>query len=157
MTTTFDQVTTTAQDQAGKIAGRAKNVISDQLDQRSTDLGNAVGTHVDNLRTIAQTLRDQNQNSTANLAEMAAERLSGVGDYLRTTDGDRLIADMESLVRRQPLVGVGAGILLGLAASRMLKASAADRYSRYSDDYAQSYGDANRYASSQTSMSYYED
>ena len=150
MTTTIDQVTSTAQDQAGKIAGRAKNVITDQLDQRSTDLGNALGTHVENLHTIAQTLRDQNQESTAKLADMAAERLSGVGDYLRSSDGDRLIADMESLVRRQPLLGVGAGVLLGFAASRMLKASAADRYS-------QAYGDVSSYRSPQTSMSYYED
>ena len=129
--THIEELTAQAKDQAVQLAGRAKNVVTDQIDQRSKALGTAVGTHAGNLRAVAQTLREQNQEGSAHLADMAADRLSGVGTYLETTDGDRLIADAEQLARRQPIVTVGVGVVLGLIAARMLKASSADRYDRY--------------------------
>ena len=54
-----------------------------------------------------------------------AERLGG---YLQESDGDRILRDVEDFARRNPWAVAAGGLLVGFAASRMLKASSGDRY-----------------------------
>jgi len=117
-----------------EIKDKAKGVVIDQIDQRMTDLGNVVGAHAGNLRAMSDTLRNQGQDNTARLVDMASDRLNQVSTYLTQTDGDRLIHDVESLARRQPLITGAAGLVLGLTAARLLKAGATQRYRTYSTE-----------------------
>ena len=117
-----------------EIKDKAKGVVIDQIDQRTTDLGNVVGAHAGNLRAMSDTLRNQGQDNTARLVDMASDRLNQVSTYLTQTDGDRLIHDVESLARRQPLITGAAGLVLGLTAARLLKAGATQRYRTYSTE-----------------------
>jgi len=51
-------------------------------------------------------------------------------------DADQLMDDLETFARRQPWVIAGAGVLLGFAASRTLKAARSKRYfERYGSEY----------------------
>lgn len=118
------------------VKNQAKGFISGQIDQRTTDLGNLVGDHVQNLRSMGESLRSQGQTPTASLVEVAANRLDDVSSYLRNTDGDRMMHDLESIARSQPLVTAGVGLLTGLLAARVLKASASQRYQNYVEDSA---------------------
>jgi hypothetical protein len=51
-----------------------------------------------------------------------------VGDYLKDASGDRILRDVEDFARRQPMLVTAAGLALGFAASRFLKASSSRRY-----------------------------
>jgi len=124
-----------AGDKAQQLAGQAKGFVSQQVDQRSTDLSNQLSTHVDSLRAVGDTLRQQGRDAPAKLAEDLAQRVDGAAQYLRNADGDQLLTDIENIGRRQPWIVLTAGLALGFAASRLLKASSARRYRSYSDTY----------------------
>ncbi len=130
-----------------QIKDKAKGVITDQVDRRTTDLGNVVGQHVNNLREMGSSLRDQGQDGTAGIVDMAADRLNRLSTYLTQTDGNRIIHDIETVARTQPVITAAAGFVVGLAGARLLKAGAMKRYRMYgsnatpSDVDGTSYGD----------------
>jgi hypothetical protein len=63
-----------------------------------------------------------------------ANQADRLGDYLKGASGDRLLRDAEDFARRQPMLVAAAGLALGFAASRFLKASSSRRYeSSYGD------------------------
>jgi hypothetical protein len=89
------------------------------------------------VRSIADELRSQGKEAPANLAEQVASQADRVGDYLKGASGDRILRDAEDFARRQPMLVAAAGLALGFAASRFLKASSSRRY----ESGYQSYGD----------------
>jgi hypothetical protein len=103
----------------------------DQIDRRTTDAGQMLDTHVNNLRTMSQSMRDQGLGATAGVVDYAANRLGTVSGYLTNTDGDRIVHDLEQVAREHTMVTGAIGLLLGLTAARVLKASASDRYRTY--------------------------
>ncbi len=134
-----------------QIKDKARGMIIDQIDRRTTDLGNTVSEHVSNLRNMSETLRGQGQPATAVLLDTAASRLDTLSNYLRNTDGDRIVHDLESIARSQPLATAAVGFAGGLVAARLLKASASQRYRAYGNT---SYGEASYGGSSYRTMAY---
>jgi hypothetical protein len=108
-----------------------------QVDQRSTQAGERVAGTASDVRSIAEELRNQGKDAPANLAEQVASQADRVGDYLKGASGDRILRDVEDFARRQPMLVAAAGLALGFAASRFLKASSSRRY----ESSYQSYGD----------------
>lgn len=106
-----------------EIKHTAKGVVVDQIDRRSTELGNVVGGHVNNLRDMSSSLRGRGQDATARLLDMAADRLNHVSAYLTRTDGDRIIHDIETVARAKPMIAA-AGFIAGVTAARLWKAGA---------------------------------
>jgi hypothetical protein len=100
----------------------------EQVEQRASDVGARANSTADDLRVVAEHLRAEGKDGPAHLAEAAAEHVARAGEYLQGTDGERLIRDLEELGRRRPWAAVIGGAAVGLAASRMLKASSTDRY-----------------------------
>ena len=117
-----------AREQAQQVAGQAKGRLRDQVDQRSTEAGERVGTFASDVRSVGDQLREQGKEQPAKLADQAAQRAEQVGDYLKHNDADRILGDVEDFGRRQPWVVVAGGIVLGVAASRFLKASSSRRF-----------------------------
>ena len=78
---------------------------------------------------MSDSLREQGKDGPANAASKLAQYAEKVGGYLREKDPDALLADAEDFGRRQPWVVAAGGLALGLAASRLLKASSSRRYS----------------------------
>jgi hypothetical protein len=126
-----------AQDKARGAMGQARGRISDQVDQRSTQAGERVAGTASDVRSIAEELRNQGKDAPANLAEQVANQADRVGDYLKGASGDRILRDVEDFARRQPMLVAAAGLALGFAASRFLKASSSRRY----ESSYQRYGD----------------
>jgi hypothetical protein len=126
-----------AQDKARGAVGQARGRISDQVDQRSTQAGERIAGTASDVRSIADELRNQGKDAPANLAEQVASQADRVGDYLKGASGDRILRDVEDFARRQPMLVTAAGLALGFAASRFLKASSSRRY----ESGYQSYGD----------------
>src|SRR5215213_8488969 len=117
-----------AQDKARGAMGQARGRLSDQVDQRSTEAGERIAGTAGDVRSIAQELRSQGKDAPANLAEQVASQADRVGDYLKGASGDRILRDVEDFARRQPMLVAAAGLALGFAASRFLKASSSRRY-----------------------------
>jgi len=117
-----------AKEQAQNVAGQAKEQARTQIDQRSTQAGEQVATQADSFRKVSETLREQGQDKPAQLAEQAADRIEGLGSYLKNADADKILSDVEDYARKQPVAVIAGGLALGFFASRFLKASQTERY-----------------------------
>jgi hypothetical protein len=117
-----------AQDKARGAAGRARGRISQEVDRRSTRAGEQVSSNASDARSVADVLRKQGKDGPARYVEQASDRAERLGGYLRESDGDRILRDVEDFARRNPWAVAAGGLLVGFAASRMLKASSGDRY-----------------------------
>src|SRR5215217_7196612 len=106
----------------------AKGKLREQVDQRSTQAGQQVNTVADDVRSVAEELRTQGKDTPARYAEQAAEKVRNTGQWLENADGDQLLRDVEDFARRNPWAIAAGGLVLGLAASRFLKASSGKRY-----------------------------
>ena len=122
-----------AKEKAQEAAGQAKGRVREQVDQRSTETGKQVSTTAGDLRSVSEELRKQGKDTPARLAEQAADRTERVGSYLTESDADRILGDVEDFARRQPWAVVAGGLVLGFAASRLLKASSSQRYQQHTN------------------------
>lgn len=105
-----------------------KERLKEQVDQRSTQAGQQVNTVADDVRTVAGELRNQGKDKPAQYADQAAERVQSVGQWLERSDGNKILNDVEDFARSKPWAVAAGGLVLGLAASRFLKASSSERY-----------------------------
>ena len=122
------EVGSQAQDKAREAAGQARGQLRGQVDQRSTQLGEQVSSGAGDARSVAEELRKQGKETPARYVEQAADRAERVGGYLRDSDSDRILGDVEDFARRNTWAVALGGLALGFAAARMLKASSANRY-----------------------------
>jgi hypothetical protein len=134
-----DQARGKAQEAAGQAKEKAGSQLRSQVDRRSTDAGHRVGGYASDVRSVGEQLREQGKDQPAKLAEQAADRAERLGDYLKGSDADRILGDIEDFGRRQPWAVIAGGVALGLVASRFLKASSSSRYEQRSrsQSYAQ--------------------
>jgi ElaB/YqjD/DUF883 family membrane-anchored ribosome-binding protein len=117
-----------AQDRAREAAGQARGRVSQEVDRRSTQAGEQVSSNASDARSVVDELRKQGKDGPARYVEQAADRAERLGGYLQESDGDRILRDVEDFARRNPWAVAAAGLLVGFAASRMLKTSSGDRY-----------------------------
>ena len=122
------EVTGQAQEKMQGAAQEARGRVRDQVDQRSTQAGERVGSTAQDIRSVSDELRKQGKEQPAKLAEQAAQRAESLGDYLKRTDGDMILRDVEDFGRQRPWAVIAGGLALGFAASRFLKASSSRRY-----------------------------
>jgi hypothetical protein len=125
---TTDQAKEQAQQAAGQAKEKAGYQLRSQVDQRSTEAGQRIGGYASDVRSVGEQLREQGKDHPAKLAEQAADRAERLGRYLTDSDADRILGDVEDFGRRRPWAVIAGGLALGLVASRLLKASASDRY-----------------------------
>ncbi len=132
------QVAGQVQEKTQQVKGQAGSRLREQVDQRSTQLGEQTQSLAGTVRQTAEQLRNQGNDRHAQVAEQAADRVERMGSYLRDSDGDKILGDVEDFARRRPWVVGGAGALLGFIASRFLKASSGQRYESRQPSYATS-------------------
>src|SRR4051795_11327124 len=117
-----------AQEKAQQAAGQARSRVRDEVDTRSTQAGQQADTVAQDVRSVGEHLRSQGKDKPAEYADKAAERVADLGDYLKRSDGDAILRDVERFGRERPWAVVAGGVALGIAASRFLKASSSRRY-----------------------------
>jgi ElaB/YqjD/DUF883 family membrane-anchored ribosome-binding protein len=117
-----------AQEKAQQAAGQARNRVRDEVDTRSTQAGEQAETVAGDVRSIGEHLRSEGKDKPAELADKAAARVAELGDYLKRSDGDAILRDVERFGRDKPWAVMAGGVALGIAASRFLKASSSRRY-----------------------------
>ena len=107
-----------------RAGGQAQEKIREQIDTRTTQLGEQVSATASDLRSVGE----QGNEGPARIADTAADRVEQFGDYLKGVDSDRLLSDLESFARQRPWVVAAAGLTLGFVGSRLLKVSSGERY-----------------------------
>jgi ElaB/YqjD/DUF883 family membrane-anchored ribosome-binding protein len=123
-----------AHERMGEATDQARGRLRDQVDQRSTEAGERVQSMAVDTRSVADELRRQGKDAPARYVEQAADRADRMGEWLRDSDGDRIVGDVEDFARRNPWAIAAAGLALGFTASRLLKASSGERYRRINSD-----------------------
>jgi ElaB/YqjD/DUF883 family membrane-anchored ribosome-binding protein len=116
------------QQKAGELKSQAGNRLREQVDERSTEAGEQVGAMSHALRSSGDQLRNEGHETPAKLMDGAAERVERLGSYLRDSNSNRILDDVEGWVRRRPWMAAAAGVAVGFVASRFLKSSSSRRY-----------------------------
>jgi hypothetical protein len=116
-----------AKEKAQDVKAQAGEQVRKQFDERSTQAGDQLSQQVQDVRAVGDQLREQGKDGPAKLADQVADRGERLSSYLRDSDADRLIRDLEDFGRQRPLAVVAAGVVAGFAASRFLKASSRSR------------------------------
>lgn len=107
---------------------QVKSFMSNQMGSRAKGVGDQLLTTAGNLRVIAEQLRtDSLTHGAADLAMVGVTRLEGAGRYLSETDLEAMIRDAEAYSRQRPWTVALGGLVIGLSASRVIKAGAARR------------------------------
>ena len=125
---------------AGHLAERAADVGLKQADRGREMAAEGIDKVAQTVRRISTDMQTD-QPQIANAALTAADQAEKVAQYLRQTDARQIIGNVEDVARRQPLIFLGGAFLLGVAASRFIKAAAGDQNAQtaqrsgYSADY----------------------
>jgi hypothetical protein len=114
-----------------EVKGKAQGFVIEQIGAGSKQFGGMLKNKAKSIRTVGEALRDRGEAGSSQVADMAAERLERVAKYFSKADGEQIVADVEGLARRNPVLTVGAGLTVGLLAARVLKASASRRYKKH--------------------------
>jgi hypothetical protein len=117
-----------AKDKAQEAGAQARSRVSDEVDRRSTEAGEQAGSAAQALRDASGRLRDEGKEPVARGLEQVADRVERAGGWLRDSDGDSILREVEDFGRRNTLAVVAGGVAIGFLASRLLKASSRRRY-----------------------------
>ncbi len=121
--------TTDVRETAQNAVNQGKSFLGKQVDERSTVIGQQIGSLAQDLRNVGDQLRESGTaGGAAGYVDQGAELVDKVAQYLQDADSDTLIGDLENYARRQPWAIAGAALVLGFAASRFLKTSSVRRY-----------------------------
>jgi hypothetical protein len=115
-------------EKAQELGGQAQRRMREQVDSRSTAVGDQMSATASAARDASRQLREQGQDLPAQIIEQLADRTERLGGYLRGASPERLLHDVEDMGRRQPWAVIAGGIALGFLGARFLKASSRDRY-----------------------------
>lgn len=107
---------------AGHLAERATNVGFHQADHAREQAADGLHQLANSVRRVSGEMESE-QPAIANLTSTAAEQTERIAGFLHETDARQLVHTVEDVARRQPLLFVGGAFLLGVAASRFIKAA----------------------------------
>jgi hypothetical protein len=126
---------------AGHLAERATDLGFARADQGRQQVASGIDQVAGSIRRVSTDLEGE-QPAMANVAQTAAEQAERLAGYLRETDARQMLHTVEDVARRQPILFLGGAFLLGLAASRFLKAAGGGQTQagRSATGYGSSYG-----------------
>ena len=114
---------------AEKLTTTATTRVRDALNTSSTQAADKITPYAETFRRAGNHLESQGSPGGGKAVARAADQVQQVSDYLRRSDADRFLGDIESFARRRPWAAGGIGFLLGFMGARFVKASSETRYS----------------------------
>jgi hypothetical protein len=132
-------------EQAGQMAERAGDMATSQASTQKDRAAEQLSGIASAFGEVGQKLRESDQGTVANYADMAADQIRHFSDQIQQKDVRELMSDVEHFARRQPAVFLGGAFALGLLGARFLKSSAPDNETNqktgrtgYQDSYSRS-------------------
>lgn len=114
-----------ATESVGMLAERATSIGFQQADRVKGQAADGILQVSESIRRASSDIETE-QPAIANVVTTAADQGERLAEYLRTTDAREMLQTVEQVARRQPLLFLGGAFLLGLAASRFIKAAGGD-------------------------------
>jgi ElaB/YqjD/DUF883 family membrane-anchored ribosome-binding protein len=127
-TSVVEQAQGKLQEGAGQARGAVREQISGQIEQRSNDLGRQLQDVAEAFRRTGRELDPQGEQTPARLVQGVGDRAERIGSYLSDSSSDRILHDAEHFGRRNPWLVIAGGMMVGLVASRLIKASSNKRF-----------------------------
>lgn len=115
-------------EKAMELKDAAGSRVREQIDSRSTQAGEQLGSVAAAMRKTGEQMRSEGNAMPAKYVDQASERLERLGSYLARSDSDQLLREVEEFGRRRPWAVALAGGVVGLVAARFLKSSGRRRY-----------------------------
>ena len=137
-----------AREQTGQAVDQVRGNAFQMMDQQKHRAADGLGSVASALRQTGDSLRSGDQGAIGQYADRAAETVDQIAQQLRDKSVDQLFSEAEHFARREPEIFLGGAVLLGLLASRFLKASGRRSQMRnqdygqyaYGSQYGRSYG-----------------
>ena len=131
----------------GQVVDQAKQAVTGQVSDKKDQAADGLDAVADSLRQTGEQMRGQNVGPLVGVASAAADQIETLSGYLRDTDVNELIRDVEDFARRQPILFLSGAFALGLLGARFLKSSTPepewngeDQFGEYHYDPQGSYG-----------------
>jgi hypothetical protein len=105
-----------------------RETVSQQVEQRSSQAARQLADVAEAFRRTGRGLHSEGNDGSARLVESISNRAEHLSRYLGQTSSDRLLQDVEHFGRRKPWLVIAGGMALGIASSRLLKASSKRRF-----------------------------
>lgn len=108
----------------GSIVGAgAQHLVRSQLSLSKEEAAWSFGNLARMARQAGTQLRQHQQEPVAHVTDRAADQMEQASLYLHQTDLDQIVGDVESFARRQPMLFIASGLILGIAAARFIKST----------------------------------
>jgi hypothetical protein len=107
---------------ASQLVERGAQIGITQADRGLDQAATGVESVADSIRRVSADM-EPDQPQIAEFALTAADQAQALAGYLRENDVRHIIGNVESFARRQPLLFIGGAFLLGMAASRFIRAA----------------------------------
>jgi hypothetical protein len=113
----------------------ASQVREDAAGAARSGYRNTANRTAETLGTVAQTLRSSTEQlhaqhqgeAIARYIERASDQAQRFAEYLRNAEPDQVVNEVRNFARRQPTLFLGGAFMMGLVASRFLRASERDQ------------------------------
>jgi uncharacterized protein YjbJ (UPF0337 family) len=109
--------------QADDTVEKIKTQANDQIDTQMTQAGLSLATVADAVETLSDQLRRGNQALLADYAGRAGGQVDQLATYLRQSDPNQVLHDIEDFARREPALFLAGAFAIGLLGTRFLKSS----------------------------------
>lgn len=127
-TSVVEQAQEKIQEGASQAKTAARDALTQQIDERSTQVGQQLRGVAEAFRRTGRGLHSEGNAMPARVVEGLSDRAERLGSYLEGSSSNRLLHDAEHYGRRNPWVVIVGGMAVGIAASRLLKASSSRRF-----------------------------
>jgi len=114
------------QQKAGEMMEQARDKTKSWAEQQLDTSANSLNGVARAVRETGQHMREQHDNPVHNYADFvegSADAIERAASYLRETNVDQMVGEVERFARRQPALFLGIAAALGFFAVRFLKSS----------------------------------
>lgn len=130
---------------------KAQEKISSTVDQQKGRIADEIGAVGTALHSAAGKL-EQEHGATGRYAQMAADQIDGLADYLRDMDPDRMAGEVQRFARHRPELFLGGAIIAGMLLGRFLRShEPRPDYERFrgETDFSRDFDETGTYGSSE--------
>jgi len=113
-----------AKETISNVASQAGDKVASRLDTQKDRAADGLGSVAQTLRQTSDQLREQNNGAAVQeYISSAANQIDRLSGYLRSTNVNQMVNQVEQFARRQPALFLGGAFVLGLIGARFLKSS----------------------------------